>query len=499
MSAFDPDPHGRLALYRYLTADNWSEYIRIMDVFCETLLSDLTLADLGDRIAAAGSRMPVDTLRARCESLMQWGNLMSSTVTPHAATVAEFVHAKDRFQLTPLGDQVHREVMAILSLPDGVREVAREVLGQTVALLRRVHAQASGPGPMDTEAVAGDVTSIFSNHKVFRDGLRTFYAYLKTVLARYDLGGDEYITFKRLLLQYVGLISADVARHAPVIADLLQRLEPWLDDVVGLLQSMPMAVNPDGSEGERLPGRRRRDWTELADWYASSGPSQLRTEAEQALGQLIANARRMLSSAGTGASRRMDFLRLASVFRDERGARAHRLFAAVFGMFGSRHLAGSAPDSTGQVTPSVSWWEGDVVYVPVAWRGRGSRGAAGGGHGHVPSVRDEQEAEAAAGAREEEERRSAVRELLGVGALDRSRISWQALRVLLGWFGRMSAQTQDEAVTVVQDFDVGAELEVRLDSEGRTAVDVGSSRVTFEGMVLSVRGMGQSLPGVEEG
>lgn len=42
---------------------------------------------------------------------------------------------------------------------------------------------------VDGEALAGAVTGVFSDHKVFTESVTDFYAYLAGVLTRYDLAG----------------------------------------------------------------------------------------------------------------------------------------------------------------------------------------------------------------------------------------------------------------------------------------------------------------------
>jgi hypothetical protein len=96
------------------------------------------------------------------------------------------------------------------------------------------------------------------------------------VLSRYDLVGEEYATFKDLLLTYVDLIIADVARHAPAVSDRLDRLSGRLAVLLSALDTLPTLANDDGSAAERLPGRNRGDWEEFAAWYGGttgrSGP-----------------------------------------------------------------------------------------------------------------------------------------------------------------------------------------------------------------------------------
>ena len=224
---FDPVPPEYLLLYRYLTAENNLEYIAVMDVLCPTLLADMSAADVRDRLLEASWDIRLDTVEERCLQLVVWANLMKSPRDPHVPTVEAYRHSQKRFQATPQGAFLHRQVRELMRRGDGAREVARELLGGLVVLLDQIAERVSGDGLVDAELLATDVTTVFNNQQVFTDGVRDFYAYLGNVLTRYDLAGEEYSTFKGLLLEYVELISSDVARHTPGIglASMRERVQ----------------------------------------------------------------------------------------------------------------------------------------------------------------------------------------------------------------------------------------------------------------------------------
>src|SRR6201992_1614749 len=307
-----------------------------MDLFTATLLTDLSASEVAAQLAERGTRLSRDTAEARCKQLADWGNLVPSIRDARVATVAEYIRSRSRYQVSKLGGQLHRQGVEILHTTDGAREVARELLGQIVQSLERILVMLDSEKP-DAGALGGEVTTVFSNQRVFTDSVRDFYAYLAGILSRYDLGGEEYTQFKELLLVYIDLITADVNRHAPAgghrAAVVLARADPLLE----ALASLPGLALPDGTQAERAQGRTRKDWAGLAAWYddsyGASGPEQLRGAARQALGQVITNAKRLPDSSGTGFSRRADFLRLARWFATTDDEQAHRLYDAAFGIY----------------------------------------------------------------------------------------------------------------------------------------------------------------------
>ena len=474
----------RRDLFRYLTVEESADYLAIMDLFTATLLTDLSAAEVAGQLAERGVRLSRDTAEERCKSLVAWGNLVPSIRDARVATVAEYIRSRSRYQVSKLGGRVHRQAVEILHTSDGAREVARELLGQIVQSLDRILAMLDG-GEIHAEALAGEVTTVFSNQRVFTDSVRDFYAYLAGILSRYDLGGEEYAQFKELLLVYIDLITADVNRHAPAVAHRAALVLERADALLEALASLPGLALPDGTQAERAQGRTRKDWAGLAAWYddsyGASGPEQLRGAARQALGQLITNAKRLLDSSGTGFSRRADFLRLARWFATTDDERAHRLFDAAFGIYPARHLLFGPEEPDPRVGPTTSWWQAEPVPVPVSLRERGDR-AARGRTSRVPDPTADRLRLTAEAEREAEQRQAAAAELALAGALHGTTISPAARDLLLDLVAALLAQQGEEIV----DHDAG--LRLRAVDGPDTVVNSPDGTTTFVRLRLTVAG-----------
>ncbi|HMC69631.1 MAG TPA: DUF2397 domain-containing protein, partial [Mycobacteriales bacterium] len=304
------------------------------------------------------------------------------------------------------------------------------------------------------------------------------------------LVGEEYAAFKELLLTYVDLITADVARHAPTVTARLERLAPHLDSLLATLATLPTLTNPDGSPAERLPGRTHSDWDEFTGWYAGhrgrSGPQQLRTAADQALGQLLTNAKRMLSAAGTGMSRRADLLRLATWFDAADTDTAHRLFAAAFGAYPARHLTIGPDETTVRAGALTSWWNTDPVDVPVSLRERGDRTARG-RTSRVPDPGLDRE-ELLAQARAERARdQAAAAELVAVGALDGARVTPAARDMVLDRLGELLATAGDDTASL-EWVDSDLEFVLRADPAPGTITHISADdgELTVDNLQLTV-------------
>ncbi len=473
-----------LDLFRYLAADERIEYVAIMTRFTASLLADMSAATVAEQLGRDGLLLDADVVESRCRQLVRWGNLVPSLRDARVTTVQDYLRARSRYQVSSLGGRVHRSAVEIMEAADGAREVARELLGEIAESLAEVMDTVQLPMSSDrADRLAGIVTTIFNNQRLFTASVTDFYAYLAGVLSRFDLHGAEYAQFKGLLLDYVDVITADVNRHAPLIADRLTSVSRNLDEILAVLDSVPRLELGDLAAVERAGGRSRSDWEQLQQWYTGSGqdsgPAQLRAAAGQALGQLLVNAKRMLHSSSTGFSRRADLLRLAGWLNQSGDREAHRIFAAAFGAWSTRHLSLGPEEPDPRIGPMTSWVAADPIDVPVSLRQRGTR-AAKGRSARVPDISTDRAIVEAAVRAEAERNAQVATELSAAGQLDGAHLSPHARTVLLDELARLLATAPDPAVSAsITNQDLGVILH---------AVPGGSTTVTSTDGSLVVHG-----------
>ncbi|MBV2362313.1 DUF2397 domain-containing protein [Streptomonospora nanhaiensis] len=456
------DPTGaadRLRLYSYLTAPERRTYLAVMRLFTSTLMADLGAGEVAAALAGAERRGEIDPGESRLEvvvdrleQLARWGNLVPGRREP-AATIAEFTRSRVRYQVAKLAVRVQRDAEDVLEVAEGAREVSRELLpaieqglADVERTLDHLAASAAGRGPQAASArglrerLAQQVTTLFLQHEEFAAAVRDFYAYLGSVIARYDLAPAEMTGFKHMLLEYVELIAKDVLRHSEPIVVRLGALNRRRAELLGHLGAGPgddLAPRParlgQMELMERAPGRRDADWDGLTGWFIGlpGRPSEvdaLREATSRAITALFANVKRVTGAGGVDPGRRRDLLRLAAWFDSAEPEAAHDLYAAAFGLFSARHLALAPEDDSPD--PARTWARGRRVDVEVNVRSRGERAPGG----QVPRVSDDPLGRAAL--LEEEDRRhrrraAAVGELSAAGTdLAGARLSGDALEVL---------------------------------------------------------------------
>ena len=444
----------RLRLYAYLSAREWRTYVAVMRLFTSTLLADLGANEVAAALAEAerhGDVEPgesaIDTVVERLRQLAAWGNLLPGRREP-AATIADFTRSRVRYQVAKLAVRVQREVDDLLAVPDGAREVNRELLPAIDRGLREILAtvgeataaeQTRGAGSAAArrarDQLREQVTTVFLQHAEFTGAVRDFYAYLGSVIARYDLAPAELAGFKNMLLKYVDLIVDDVLRHAAPIAAALTELGRVRGELLRLLGP----AEAPGESVERPPGRAEHDWSGLADWFIGrpGRPSEvaaLRDATSRAITSLLANVKRVTSAGVVDPGRRRDLLKLAGWFAAAEPGRAHALYAAAFGLYPARHLSVAAGDE--RLRADTAWSAGPKATVGVNVRSRSAAAARGRPARIVDDPLGERALVAEAVARERQ-RAAAVAELAAAApALDRAALSGDALDVLCELLGQ---------------------------------------------------------------
>ena len=434
-----------LAALRYATVDEAATYLAIMRLFTSGMsgfLSDQSADEVTDRLAEQGHHLDRDTVDDRLSYLVEHGNLARSPRETEARSVREYLSNRARYQLTPRGELVHRQVEELLAHAEGAREVSSETLPGILAgiegLVRLVAEELEKADPRN---VAGRITTVFAQFEILVSSTRQFYSYLTQVLTRFDLGRDEFVLFKTALIDYLQRFVDEISRHMPQVADRLRELEPSVARLCAYANSDGRLVGLDGELARRATGLEEADWQSLHAWFVGSpgrrcDADNVRRLATDAMRSLLTNLRRITAGADRQQSRYGDLIRLAQWFDAADDARCHELWAAAFGLYSARHLAFPADPDGDPVPATESWWRSSVAEVPVGLRVYGDRTARGRAGRRV----DYSAAKAARIAerdRQEQRRAAAVRELARlVGPVRDARVSDEARSAFLDLYAQ---------------------------------------------------------------
>lgn len=375
-----------LEALRYAVNEEAGSYLAIMGLFTEGMsgfLSDQSADEVTDRLSAQGFTLDRDTVDLRLSYLVEHGNLARSPRETEARSVREYLTNRARYQLTPRGELVHRQVTELLTQSEGAREVSSEMLPGILTGLEDLRDLAErGLDGADPRDLAGRITTLFAQFEVLVSSTRQFYSYLTGVLTRFDLDRDEFVMFKSALIDYLQRFVEEITRHLPQIAVALGQVAPDVPHLCARANADERLVGLDGTLARRATGLEPGDWESLHTWFVGapgrrSDADNVRRLATDAMRSLLTNLRRIAAGADRQQSRYGDLVRLAGWFDAADDDRAHELWAAVFGLYSARHLSFAA-DPDGDPVPSTrSWWRTPVAQVPVGLRVSGERKPTG--------------------------------------------------------------------------------------------------------------------------
>jgi len=438
--ALDPRERQTLGALRYAVNEEAASYLAIMRLFTSGMsgfLSDQSAADIAERLATDGVELDQDTIEQRLSYLVEHGNLARSPRETEARSIREYLTNRARYQLTQRGELVHRQVEELLQHSETAREVSSEVLPVILTGIEDfVNNARRGFDDTDPRELAGRITTLFAQFEVLVNSTRQFYSYLTQVLTRFDLGRDEFELFKTALLDYLQRFIDEISRHMPQVGDRLQELRPNLAALCEYANTGERLVGIDGTAARRATGLEPGDWESLHAWFVGSpgrrsDADNVRALATDAMHSLLVNLRRIAAGADRQQSRYGDLTRLAAWFDTSSDEDAHALWAAVFGLYPTRHLAFKAESDDEPVPATHSWWTAPAAEVPVGLRIHGDRTARGRAGARVDFTAAKS-ARLAERARQQQRREAALRELAThVGSLREVRCSDDAREVFL--------------------------------------------------------------------
>jgi uncharacterized protein (TIGR02677 family) len=500
----------RLEALRYAVNDEAVQYVAIMRLFTaglSGLLSDQSAAEVATHLSEDGIDLDDDTVEARLSYLVEHGNLARSPRETEARSLADYLRNRARYQLTQRGELVHRQVEELLGHSESAREVSSEMLGGILAGLTTLSRHdLDSIQRAEPDALARDIGTIFAQFDRLVHSTREFYAYLTQVLTRYDLDRGEFQAFKTALVDYLQRFVDEVQRHMPQIADTYAAVAPLVPALCERANSGQRLLDLDGTAARRAPGLSPEDWPSLHAWFAGGGGRRsdaevVRQLATEAMRSLLANLRRIATSAEREHGRYADLVRLARWFDTSSDDDAHALWATAFGLYSCRHLSFVADDPERPVPPTTSWWTAPAAEVPLMLRRSGARSVVG-----RPSRTVDYSAAKAARLAErdasEQRRTAALAELAGHrGRMDHVRLSEDARNELLEVYAVCLAQASGAPVHGAPGQgapELSGQLRAAIphtdcelvieDAPGESCVIQGSSgRLEFVGRTLSVQ------------
>ncbi|MDQ3527275.1 MAG: DUF2397 domain-containing protein, partial [Actinomycetota bacterium] len=165
-------PSERLTLgaLRYAVNEEAGAYLAVMRLFTTGIsgfLSDQSADEVTERLRETGLDLDRDTVDQRLSYLVEHGNLARSPRETEARSVREYLTNRARYQLTPRGEMVQRQVEELLAQSDGAREVSSEMLpGMLAGLAGLVQVCEHGLDSAEPMELATRISTLFAQFEV---------------------------------------------------------------------------------------------------------------------------------------------------------------------------------------------------------------------------------------------------------------------------------------------------------------------------------------------
>ncbi|HHW01434.1 MAG TPA: TIGR02677 family protein [Thermoanaerobacterales bacterium] len=349
---------------RYLTAENAARYRVILRFFYEQhqrLRYWLYKEDIFDYMKQfeVFSDYTIEKCEQDLNALTQWKNLISTQDTAKASTLEEFKNKKFRYQLSPYSIEIERMTIRLESL-SGYGGSLEPSLFERIytSLLKTKEFSASS----DTAAIHrwwqdlnGDFESIYHN-------ATDYIASLQSSRADELMKTEAFIVYKDRMIDYLRDFIKDLQRFSSAIEEFLKNLD---EDVVNSVVERLVEYELSVPRIDRIPeagevrGEIKSKWFNLTGWFLGYGGDEseayrLFSVTNEIIRKITRFAARIAESRSRTLSRKTDYLKLAAAFAGCKDLNeAHRLSAAAFGAFNTRHLAGEFERATESITVGV--------------------------------------------------------------------------------------------------------------------------------------------------
>jgi uncharacterized protein (TIGR02677 family) len=373
---------------RYLTAENAARYRVIMRFFYEQhqrLRYWLYKEDVFDYMKqfAVFSDYTIEKCEQDLNALSQWKNLISTQDTAKASTLEEFKNKKFRYQLSPYSIEIERMTIRLESLSGYGGSLEPSLFERIYTSLLKIKEFSASS---DTAAVHrwwqdlnGDFENIYHN-------ATDYIASLQSSRADELMKTEAFIVYKDRMIDYLRDFIKDLQRFSSAIEEFLKNLdESTAESVVEKLVEYELSVPRIDAipEPDEVREEIKSRWQNLTGWFLGFGGDEseayrLFSVTNEIIRKITRFAARIAESRSRTLSRKADYLKLAAAFaRCKDLNEAHRLSAAAFGAFNTRHLSGEFERGTESITGGV-WEEKPARFIlKPKIRNYSENGAAG--------------------------------------------------------------------------------------------------------------------------
>ena len=306
-------------------------------------------------------------------ALTSWGNLLTLQDTRKVASIEEFKNKKFRYQLSDAAVEIERMVVRLENLQfegSSLEPTLLERLRTSLAALADVVGRSR-------EAIYGWWKDLNSDFIRLNQNYQDYMRELNSVKAEELMKTKAFLVFKDRLIEYLRSFVRSLQMNVSAIEQILravpsETVDQLLHQVTEHEMSIPrLEGEPDkGQVYEMMQGR----WQSIREWFAGgegqeSEASKVFDTTNEIIRKITRYAARISEQSNTGANRREEYYKLATLFSHCKDMNeAHRLSACVFGIEKPLHLKAEIVRRTESINSGV--FEEEPCLIKVAPRVR---------------------------------------------------------------------------------------------------------------------------------
>lgn len=358
---------------RYLTAENASRYRVIMRFFYEEH-QRLRYFMYKEDVYRYMKQFEVfsDYTPEKCEqdlnALTQWKNLISTQDTTKATTLEEFKNKRFRYQLSPYSVELERMTVRLESLSGYGGSLEPSLFERIYTGLLKLETMAE---TLDISAVSRWWQDLSKDFESIYHNATDYIASLQSAKADELMQTEAFILYKDRMIDYLRDFIKDLQRFSAAIEEYLKNLDEGLsENIIAKIVEYELDIPRLDRvlKPEEIKEEIKSRWDNLSGWFLGfdgdeSEAYRLLSATNEIIRKITRFAARLAENRSRSLNRKQDYLKLAKFFTDcEDLNSCHKLSAAVFGAFNTRHLAGEFERDTESINSGV-WEEKPLEFI----------------------------------------------------------------------------------------------------------------------------------------
>ncbi|MFI3214476.1 MAG: TIGR02677 family protein [Eubacteriales bacterium] len=301
-------------------------------------------------------------------TLVNWKNLLTMQDTRHVTSIEEFKNKKFRYRLSEYSVEIERLVLRLENLSVEGASLEPTLLERIKNNLMKIN---------EVPFYDSDETYVWwneLNHDFIRlnQNYNDYIRELNGIKADEMMKSREFLIFKDKLIEYLRMFIKSLQRNVVIIEGYLAEIsEDWLESVLEQLVLHQLSIPRIDREFDEVQFRdiSREQFISLYNWFVGEDgkeneASKLLDATNEIIRKITRYATRISEMNGTGANRKEEYAKVASIFAKTKSIEeAHKLSAFVFGMEKGIHLKGEFYRHTDSMNSGVYEETPEIILI----------------------------------------------------------------------------------------------------------------------------------------